>query len=369
MVNMTFSILLVLFFSFILLNQNIQFSLAIDDRDQYMLFSETYSRSLNNEYKVDLPLTTNFQSEVENKVYSYEENYVEKPDKSKKDKDKSDDEDKYKDSYGKLNFVAVGDWDCNSNAKKTVKNIKKLSPEVVIGLGDYSYGSSAKCWFKLVEDISDKLKITLGNHDTDSSKKTKEYREFFGLEKQYFSFNFENIHFLSLSTEVPYDDDSEQYDFVISDLKKYSKNPFIDWIIVFFHRQAYGSGSTPENEDDFAETYHPIFEKYGVNLALQAHQHIYERIFPLAFDEDEEYEPIITDESYNTYDAMEGVMFITVGTGGATATGLSSTNEYTAERFVKNGVLNMEIVNNGKTLKGTFYGNDKKIYDEFTINK
>ena len=35
--------------------------------------------------------------------------------------------------------------------------------------------------------------------------------EYFELEEQYYSFNYQNIHFLALSTETSYDDDSEQY--------------------------------------------------------------------------------------------------------------------------------------------------------------
>ena len=66
---------------------------------------------------------------------------------------------------------------------------------------------------------------------------------YFGLENQYYSFNQKNVHFLALSTETDFDEDSEQYAFAKQDLEKYSKDPFIDWIIVFYHRYIYGSGS------------------------------------------------------------------------------------------------------------------------------
>jgi hypothetical protein len=51
---------------------------------------------------------------------------------------------------------------------------------------------------------------------------------YFGLEKQYYSFNEKNIHFLALSTETDFDDESEQYEFAKQDLEKYSKDPFLD---------------------------------------------------------------------------------------------------------------------------------------------
>src|SRR5688572_30007610 len=142
-----------------------------------------------------------------------------------------------------FNFVAIGDWDCNSKTKDTVDNIISKDPELVLALGDLSYDNSAECWLELIEPIRDKTKIALGNHDAESSKKLEDYMEFFELEKQYYSFNYGNVHFLALSTEVPYYDDSQQYEFAINDLEKYSTDSSIDWIIVFFHRQSYSSAS------------------------------------------------------------------------------------------------------------------------------
>ena len=59
------------------------------------------------------------------------------------------------------------------------------------------------------------------------------------------------MHFLALSTETDYDDESEQYQFAADDLEKYSKDPLIDWIIVFYHSFVYGSGSSLPEESDF----------------------------------------------------------------------------------------------------------------------
>ena len=140
-----------------------------------------------------------------------------------------------------FNFVAVGDWDCNSETKDTIENIIDKDPELVLALGDLSYDDSAECWLALIEPIRDKTKIALGNHDAEISKKLEDYMEFFKLEKQYYSFNYGNVHFLALSTEVPYDYDSQQYEFAINDLEKYSNDLSIDWIIVFFHRHSYSS--------------------------------------------------------------------------------------------------------------------------------
>ena len=141
-------------------------------------------------------------------------------------------EDKSENNKGKsiFNIVAVGDWDCTSETEDTIDNIIKQDPEFVLALGDFSYSGDADCWLELIEPIADKTKIVMGNHEDED-----DYMNYFGLENQYYSFNQKNVHFLALSTETDFDDESEQYAFAKQDLEKYSKDPFIDWIIVFYH--------------------------------------------------------------------------------------------------------------------------------------
>ena len=204
---------------------------------------------------------------------------------------KEEEEDESENNKGKsiFNIVAVGEWDCTSETEDTVDNIIKQDPEFVLALGDLSYNGKAKCWLELIEPIAEKTKIVIGNHEVDSSKLRKDYMNYFGLENQYYSFNQKNVHFLALSTETSYDEDSEQYAFAKQDLlKNILKIHFIDWIIVFYHRYIYGSGSGLEEEKDFRETYHPLFDKYKVDLALQGHLHVYERTYPITFNNDDE---------------------------------------------------------------------------------
>jgi hypothetical protein len=61
----------------------------------------------------------------------------------------------------------------------------------------------------------------------------------------------------------------------------------------------YGSGGGLEEEKDFRETYHPLFDKYKVDLALQRHLHVYERTYPITFNNDYGDEPIVQDNNNN----------------------------------------------------------------------
>ena len=287
---------------------------------------------------------------------------------------KEEEEDESENNKGKsiFNIVAVGDWDCTSETEDTVDNIIKQDPEFVLALGDLSYNGKAKCWLELIEPIAEKTKIVIGNHEVDSSKLRKDYMNYFGLENQYYSFNQKNVHFLALSTETSYDEDSEQYAFAKQDLEKYSKDPFIDWIIVFYHRYIYGSGSGLEEEKDFRETYHPLFDKYKVDLALQGHLHVYERTYPITFNNDDEDEPIVQDNNPNLYKNPKGTIFLTVGTGGAHTMQLSSLKDFSAEGIAGEfGILNIQIESDQTPLIGQFIENGKKqkIADEFKIIK
>ena len=292
-----------------------------------------------------------------------------------KDKVTKDEEDEYENNNkgnSIFNFVAVGDWDCTSETEDTVDNIIKQDPEFVLALGDLSYNGKAKCWLELIEPIAEKTKIVIGNHEVDSSKLLKDYMNYFGLENQYYSFNHKNVHFLALSTETDFDDESEQYAFAKQDLEKYSKDPFIDWIIVFYHKYIYGSGSGLEEEEDFRETYHPLFDKYKVDLALQGHLHVYERTYPITFNNDDDDEPIVQDNNQSIYKNPKGTIFLTVGTGGAHDMQLSSLKDFSVEGIAGEfGILNVQIESDQTPLIGQFIENGKKqkIADEFKIIK
>ena len=61
-----------------------------------------------------------------------------------------------------------------------------------------------------------------------------------------------------------------------------------------------------EEEKDFRETYHPLFDKYKVGLALQGHLHAYERTYPITFNNEDEDEPIVQDNNPNLYKNPKG---------------------------------------------------------------
>jgi predicted MPP superfamily phosphohydrolase len=280
------------------------------------------------------------------------------------------------------NFVAVGDFSCNEDAITTVKNIINKDPDLLLGLGDYSYEDSSKCWEDVVGGIDpQKMKITFGNHEFEDESLVKEYMQYTNLDKQYYSFDYKNAHFISMATEIPYEQGSPQFEFVNNDLMKTKTNSSIDWIIVYYHAPMYTSKtSSHEGLGPFRDLYHGLFTKYGVDLVLQGHVHNYQRSYPLIYNSENPSNPIIAQSTIlhnvannnnnNVFVEGKGTIFAIVGTGGADLHGLEDKAYFTVNQFEDHGFLELKTINNGKSLVGQFYSNDGSIIkDKFIIKK
>jgi hypothetical protein len=279
-------------------------------------------------------------------------------------------------AHADFNFDAVGDWGCNSNTKNTVTNIQGKKPERVLALGDYSYTSTATCWLNTISPIKSITRINIGNHENDANEGNSQYMTAFGLSKQYYSFDYVNAHVLTMASEISFSKGSAQYNFVENDLKTAAANPNIKWIIVNYHRVMYTSpntcsASTCEGSSSLRDAYHPLFDKYRVDLVLQGHVHNYQRTFPLKYDTVSPSSPTRTSTSTSSYTDPEGEIFATVGTGGINFHGLSGKSYFVvSQQAAKFGILDILMTNDGTKLTGKYYRNGESTpFDTFTITK
>jgi acid phosphatase type 7 len=136
---------------------------------------------------------------------------------------------------------------------------------------------------------------TLGNHDgisADSASQTGPYYKIFTLPKAgeagglasgteaYYSFDYANIHFVSLeSFETNRSATGPMLTWLRNDLASTSQ----PWIIAFFHHPPYSKGSHDSDVDielrEMRQNALPILEDAGVDLVLSGHSHSYERSF------------------------------------------------------------------------------------------
>lgn len=264
---------------------------------------------------------------------------------------------------GHFNFVAAGDWGCGNDAQNTFAVMKKMEPELYLGLGDYSYESTMDCWYTIVESVGSALKVVVGNHDTEGSF-LRSLMDKFKLADQYYSFDYRNTHFLALSSELNSGKDAGQLRFADNDLNKARSNVSIDWIVVYFHRPIYsGSGVDYPGMRDM---YHPLFDKYDVDLVLQGHAHNYQRSYPLEYNEIKPARPLITEHEQSQYHHGSGTVFAVVGTGGESIQSVDK-KPYLASLYETYGCLNVEV--NDKSMTIEYYSNGGDTIDNFMIMK
>ena len=152
--------------------------------------------------------------------------------------------------------------------------------------------------------------------------------------------------------------DNEQYQFVLQDLEKASQNKNNDWIFVMFHKPMYSSLTKHSEEYIIRNKYQNIFDKYGVDLVIQGHNHIYSRTLPLSFNKLDISQPIIDKNSSTSHNNIftnpQGSIFLVVGVGGDELYGIVDEPYYVASQYNKGfGFADIKI--DGKRLDVKFY--------------
>jgi Calcineurin-like phosphoesterase len=271
-------------------------------------------------------------------------------------------------------IVASGDWHCTGDAQKTIDMAKSMNPQLILGLGDYSSEKTKDCWVNLIKPVASITKIAIGNHDDHYDGLADSYLKHYGLSKQFYSFDSKNVHVLTMATEEEFEAGSEQYNFVVSDLSKAANNPDTKWIIVTMHHPIYSSPnecslSDCQGDEELSKTYHPLFDKYGVDLVLEAHVRNYQRSFPLDFNQESPLKPIVTSTSKSEYKNPDGIIFALVGTGGGELKhDLDSQSSFVAyQQDTKFGLLDMHFSEN--KLDAKFVAIDGSTMDDFSITK
>mgnify|MGYP003575021085 CR=1 FL=1 len=281
---------------------------------------------------------------------------------------------------GVYRLAFAGDYGCDITTRETVTAMEKKNPDLVLALGDLSEVKDPECFFDMVKHIKEKgkLKIALGYHDMedgdDSSSRFSQYLSHFSMVDPFYSFDYKNIHFVVMSTGlnslVPYDEESPQYEFIKADLAQASINEKIDWIIVCGYRPFYTSPTAHPGQDILKDIYPSLFEKYGVDLVITAHNHNYQRTYPIYSTSDDGDGPEIRDNNMNDYNNPDAPIYVTVGTAGDDLHMFRDQAPFIATQLMQPGFLEVEVIKDGTQLNAKFLdGKSISDRDYFTINK
>ncbi len=179
-------------------------------------------------------------------------------------------------------LVAYGDTRTNPNDHQAVVNmIIQHEPDLVTHSGDLvDNGTVMSHWNIFFDTTKDLMKNvpfypTLGNHE----RNAQNYYDLFyppaggGKEnKQWYSFDYGNVHFVCLDSDVRYSTD--QIAWLEDDLARVAGK--VQWIFVNFHHPPHSSGSHG-SEWATMPKWIDAFERYGVDIVFNGHDHHYER--------------------------------------------------------------------------------------------
>lgn len=283
---------------------------------------------------------------------------------------------------------AIADHGTSSNAQETTSNMVPIDFDLVIHAGDISYANGAgsgngigdqSVWDEYqnqIEAIASKSPhmYAPGNHEEDSEPYGFDAYEsrFYttGSNSFWYSFDFEYIHFVSISSEHDYESGSSQYIWLENDLENANENrESVPWIIVFAHRPMYssnGDGDGHGSEIEFREAMESLLFDYNVDLAIWGHDHHYERTHPVF---EEEVYANNTGTYNDPYYLPGATIHIVAGMSGRSVyDGLEEPQpEWSAYRELSYGYTRFEVTKSG-TLHYEFIRNsDGKVSDEFWI--
>jgi len=214
--------------------------------------------------------------------------------------------------YGDSRHPAMSDgtWDTHA---KVAQAIHMARPDLVLHTGDLTLdGRQHKRWLTeffgpaklLLTDTP--VYVAIGNHEANAHW----FYDFFSFPppEDYYSFDYGNTHFVALDSYTNVKGvaeyavvgrDTAEYRWLVKDLRSSKAR----WKVVFLHQPIYDSSFQSDPQSiQLRQTLSPVFEKYGVDIVFNGHDHLYERSYPMRGGK---------------VDLKRGIPYITTGGGGA----------------------------------------------------
>jgi hypothetical protein len=245
-------------------------------------------------------------------------------------------------------FTAFGDQGVSYHALANDSLILAQDPSFHLHAGDICYADpsgsghtsdtyDARTWDQFLaqtESVASRVPwmIAVGNHDMEAWYSPNGYG---GHEARWtlpgngpdaeklpgvYSFTYGNVAVVSLdANDVSYEIPANlgisgglQTDWLDKELARLRKRSGVDFIVVFFHHCAYSTTTSHASEGGVQEAWVPLFEKHGVDLVINGHNHVYERTDAIKAGAVSKKAPIGT----TVNSERDGIVYVTAGGAG-----------------------------------------------------
>lgn len=192
-------------------------------------------------------------------------------------------------------FAIVGDLGQTGWTSTTLEHIQQCNYDVHILPGDLSYADYQQhlwdSFGRLVEPLASARPwmVTEGNHEKElipffmpsfrayNARWRMPFKESGSSSNLYYSFEVAGVHVVMLGSYTDYGEDSDQYQWLQTDLSNVNRRR-TPWLIVVFHAPWYNSNTAHRWEgDDMMATMEPLLYAAKVDIVFAGHVHAYER--------------------------------------------------------------------------------------------
>jgi hypothetical protein len=224
---------------------------------------------------------------------------------------------------GRLDGLATG-------TAQVVAEIARLDPHLVLLGGDYAYfntdtrfetlENTIDAWFNQMGPVAHRsiMMPSYGNHEALLGEDVDAWVARFPTPPgpdggRNYSFDVGDAHFMALfAVENGRGLSRETLDWIAADLAA-ARADGQQWLIPFFHVSPFADGDNHSSNRKLRAQLGPIFEEYGVQVALASHDQSYERTFPLT---DVPATDTPTSTALRCYGPADGVTWVKVSPGG-----------------------------------------------------
>eukprot|EP01087_Luapelamoeba_hula_P008112 TRINITY_DN2011_c0_g1_i1.p1 TRINITY_DN2011_c0_g1~~TRINITY_DN2011_c0_g1_i1.p1 ORF type:complete len:443 (+),score=71.85 TRINITY_DN2011_c0_g1_i1:1274-2602(+) len=287
-----------------------------------------------------------------------------------------------------------------TNSHSTIASLAALGKDVdfYYHVGDISYANDRHsdlyetvwtAWFQNMTNIMpfSPYMVLPGNHEAKSGAPLLPWSENFEVFNQrfrmpsdkgnnmWYSFNYKNIHFVSMSTETDFPGcEFPKYTFGdqlawlekdLAEANQPANRAARPWVIVSGHKPLYSSSEhVTKWMDAIQRAFDEVLYKYKVDIFFCGHVHAYERTWPVYKNK------TVT----HSYDKPNGIVVVTTGAAGdiegLTRKWKSPIPDYSAHRYDEDTGYGVLTVESDKKLEWKFYkSRERRELDKFTLTK
>jgi predicted phosphodiesterase len=220
--------------------------------------------------------------------------------------------------YGDFRFLAVADMGRNSNSITISNLMASRNAAFTVGAGDYWYSDdedNVDEWFNINEPLMSQAPFmpARGNHEGGNHETSypNRYPTRFALPppENYYSFRYGASHFLIVDTNIDLKPGSSQRDFIEADLQAAAADPGVRWIFAVHHHPPFSS--TTFESLTVRDELSPVYDRWGVDVVITGHAHLYERTFPVKAD------GTVASFEISAYENPSAPIYTVTGGGGA----------------------------------------------------